>query len=180
MLPLLWAVGLAPAVQGQGMTGEILLAGMPEPFELGWQGQKDNMDMSEYVPHGETVDDWTRMITVQVFHGTANAGAASIAAQVGDKWAAACPGGTAAESVAGDEGGYDFALWAYDCAENPQTAKPESMFLKVMVGVDALYMVQYAFRASADDAMITDAMTYLKDVGVCDTRLPEKACPEGI
>ena len=174
----LFAALSLPAL-AEGLSGENLLAGLPEPFELGWQTQQDNLEMFEYVPHGEKVEDWTRMITIQVFHGKPGTDGSGVGSQMAAIWGKACAGGTGLEATTGTENGYGFAVWSYDCPLNPETQKPESMFLKAMIGADALYVVQYAYRAEADEDMVSEAVGYLKTVGVCDTRVPEQACPVG-
>ena len=173
---ILFALFASPAL-AEELSGENLLASLPPPFELGWQTQQDNLELFEYVPHGEKVEDWSRMITIQVFHGKPGADGSGVGSKMAEIWERACTNGSGAEATSGTENGYGFAVWSYDCPLNPESNKPETMFLKAMIGVDALYVVQYAYRAEADEDMVTEAITYLKTVGVCDTRVPEQACP---
>lgn len=75
---------------------------------------------------------------------------------------------------------FNDAVWLYQCPLNPQTQKPEIMWLKAIQGADALYSVQYAYRRPAEPALIGPAMSYLKSVAVCDPRKPDHPCPPGM
>ena len=46
-----------------------------------------------------------------------------------------------------------------------------------MQGNDSLYVVQVALKARPTEQATTRWMDYLRTVGVCDTRLPDRACP---
>ena len=49
------------------LQNENLLVTMPQGFKVGFQDKKNNMQMTEMVPSSETVENWTEMVTVQVF-----------------------------------------------------------------------------------------------------------------
>ena len=104
----------------------------------------------------------------------------AFAGNLGDAWAGACPGGVGRKLGSGAENGFPVTLWNYSCPLNPETQKPESMWLKVTGGTDALYSVQYAYRQAASDQLAGPALGYLKSVTVCDTRRPDRACPAGM
>jgi hypothetical protein len=64
------AVGLALVVcatagagQAQQLKNENLLVGMPQGFKLGFKDSKNGMNMQEFVPADETVQNWTEMVT---------------------------------------------------------------------------------------------------------------------
>jgi hypothetical protein len=68
-------------------------------------------------------------------------------------------------------------LWQLSCPLNPSTQKVEYTYLKAIQGNDSFYLVQVAFRYEPSDEDVTQWMQYLKQVQVCDTRIPERACP---
>jgi len=49
--------------------------------------------------------------------------------------------------------------------------------MKAIEGNDSFYLVQVAFRYEPTEADIIRWMNYLRDVQVCDSRLPGQACP---
>ena len=50
-------------------VNENLLVQPPPGYRTDFQTTKGNMQMVEWVPASETVDNWTEMVTVQIFHG---------------------------------------------------------------------------------------------------------------
>jgi hypothetical protein len=55
------------ASQAAGFQDENLIVTIPNEFQVGSHGDQGPMAIAEYVPRGETVSAWSRMITVQVF-----------------------------------------------------------------------------------------------------------------
>jgi hypothetical protein len=49
--------------------------------------------------------------------------------------------------------------------------------MKAIQGNDSFYLAQVAFRFETSNDEVTQWMNYLREVIVCDTRIPEKACP---
>jgi hypothetical protein len=179
LMALMLAAAGQPAAAAS-LKDENLLVVMPEGFKVGFPVSKGPMDMAEYVPSDETVDDWSRMVTIQIFHNPTDADPNDFAGSLGGAWAEACPGGSGEKLSTGTENGFPVALWSYACPLNPAIGKPESMWLKVTGGTDALYSVQYAYRQSATDTLAEPALSYLKSVLVCDTRRDDRACPKGM
>ena len=162
------------------LAAENLLTGIPEGFEIGFQTREGSMDMMEFIPKGETVEDWSSMITVQVFHSLGKLDADMFAGRIAEMWTAGCYDSAAERLGAGAVNGYPAAAWHYWCPLNTQTGKPEEMWLEAISGGDALYVVQYAYRADAGDEMELRALNYLAAVSVCDTRIAERDCPTGM
>jgi uncharacterized membrane protein len=68
-------------------------------------------------------------------------------------------------------------VWLQSCPLNKATGKPEITWFKAIAGNDSTYVVQLAFKAWPSKEQITSWMQYLGSVSVCDSRLPERACP---
>lgn len=162
------------------LKNENLLTPIPGGFKIGFQTRNDRENMAEYVPTQESVKDWSRMVTVQIFFGLKNTDPDAFAGALAKNWLSACAAGAAQKVTAGAENGYSFSLWMYNCPLNPQTGKPENMWLKATSGADSLYSVQYAFRREMSEELIGPAMGYLKRVSVCDTRRADRPCPDGM
>lgn len=169
--------GAAPAASPPALQDENVLTPLPEGFKVGFHARQPQMEITEQVPNGETVQDWSRMVTEQTFFGRGNADPDVFAGGLARSWAAACPGGSGARTERATENGYPASLWAFRCPLNPQTGKPETMWMKVIGGADALYSVQYAYRRALTDDLAGPALAYLKGVQVCDTRAPAHPCP---
>ena len=177
----LGALAVAPlAVGATGLQDENLLTGFPAGFIVGSAGSQGPMNMIEYVPKGETVQNWTSMVTVQIFHNLRTADPDTFIAGIGKRWAGACKDATVTRVTGGRENGFPFALWLMACPLNPSTRKPETTYFKVIGGDDALYGVQYAYRRPLDAVPIAPTMRYLHQVSVCDTRRADRPCPTGL
>ena len=174
------AFGLAAPAVAQGLEAENLLVGIPEGFELGFQDAQDGQEIHEFIPSGESVGDWSAMVTIQIFHGLADVPGDLFATNMSEGWSAACEGATVTKLTDGDVNGFPFVLWTFLCPLNPQSGKPETMYFKGISGSDAFYSVQYAFRAEHADELDSIALPYLVDASACDTRKPERPCPEGM
>ncbi|HLZ74403.1 hypothetical protein [Phenylobacterium sp.] len=169
---------LAPlAARPAPLEDENIIVNVPHDFQVGKQNQQGPMIIAEYVPHGETVQAWSRMITLQVFRNLKHFDPAKFGGGLRQSWTSACPGAEVQDLKEGQENGYPFSLWLFTCPLNPATGKPENMFGKFIGGNDALYSVQYAYRSGLTKEVIPPTMTYLGGIQVCDTRLPDRPCP---
>jgi hypothetical protein len=177
---IFFAAVSTPWPASAALQDENLLAPLPAGFKVGFRTTKALMDMSEFVPTDETVDDWSSMITVQIFHNMHMYNPETFATNMSEKWKSACTGGSAQKIRNDIENGYPISLWMFLCPLNPQTKKPENMWLKVISGQDSLYAVQYAYRKELAKELITPAMQYLRQPIVCDTRTADHPCPAGM
>jgi hypothetical protein len=169
-------LGAAVASSQTLTAGENLVFSPPQDFRVGFTASHDNGVMTEYVPDGQTVDDWAQMVTVQIFHG-ATVDAAGFLQEVGSLYMGHCPGTSAKGVFTGQSNGYVVSMLLLKCPNNPKTGKPETTAFRVIRGRDALYSVQHAWRAVASDPEVEVAMHALATVTVCDTRTAEHPCP---
>jgi hypothetical protein len=163
-------------VANADLVNENLLVQIPPGYKVGYRVERGAMVMNEMVPDGQTVNNWTEMVTVQVFHGL-KAEPQKFRDTLQSRWVAACPGGSGAAVTSGTENGYPALVWRLDCPNNPQTGQPEMTWFKAIAGNDNFYLVQKAFKFKPSQDQIDRWMTYLKSVAVCDTRIAGRACP---
>ena len=150
----------ASPVPGQSLLqAENLLFAAPSGFKVGYQANHDNRLITEYVPSGETVDDWTQMLTVQIFRGSP-LGSAAFLQNVGKRYMDACPATTAKGIFTGDTNGYVVSMLLLKCPNNPGTGKPETTAFRIIKGNDALYSVQRAFRSDPSSTELDAAEQY--------------------
>lgn len=181
LVALATALALASTgARAQGLSGENLLTGVPDGFVSGDDAAQDGQEIHEFVPSGETVDEWSRMVTIEIYHGARGADVAGFAGSIAGGWEKACPGAVAGALEDGSVNGYVYVLWRFTCPLNPATGKPETMWMKAISGADSAYVVQYAYRAELSDAREQPALAYLADTSACDTRTPDHSCPAGM
>lgn len=162
---------------GTGLENENLLAGLPDGFKVGYQAEQNNQTITEMVPEGESVEDWSTMVTVQIYLGETNITPAQAQENLTTSWFGACENSDTHPVADGAENGYSFILWQLYCPLNTSTQKPELTYLKAIQGNDSFYLVQVAFRYEPSEEDVTQWIQYLKKVQVCDSRIPEQACP---
>ena len=168
----------AGASSAAGSQDETLIAPIAQGFQLGDQGQSGpGSEIAEYIPKGETVDAWSRMVTVQIFHNLKAYDPDRFAEAIRDRGPAGCPGEQGVLVKHGQDHGYIYSIWLFTCPLNPATGKPETFYDKLISGADALYSVQYSFRSTLNRDSIPSTLAYLDRVSVCDTRRPDRPCP---
>src|SRR5690348_994763 len=99
---------LAPA--HAQLVNENLLVKMPDGYKVGWSDRNAQRVMNEMVPAGETVENWTEMVTVQIFFGLKSP-PQMFRARMGALWSKACPDSVTAPIAEGVERGYPTEVW---------------------------------------------------------------------
>lgn len=158
------------------LVNENLLVGMPEGYKVGFNDKNTSRVMTEMVPAGETVENWTEMVTVQIFYRL-KVRPAAFRDRMREILAKSCPNATTTPIGEGTENGYPYGLWLSNCPRNPATGKPEITWFKAMQGNDSFYMVQKAFKFEPSQEQVGKWMAYLRQASVCDSRLADRACP---
>jgi hypothetical protein len=154
---------------------EMLGIDVPDDFEVGYRARNQVLDMTEIVQPPETVETWTKLITLQLFYdGTRRQTAGSFYGQWRNSMRQVCVGMTET-AIKGTVDGQPAIRGVLACPKNPQTGKPENLTTVLVQGGVNLMMVQVAFRhpiAAEDNALIDRVIGSLK---VCDQRTL-KAC----
>ncbi len=159
------------------LKNENLLVGMPQGFKLGFKESKNGMNMQEFVPEAETVQNWTEMVSVQVFLGRKDLQPASFLGALQQQWAGSCKGSSATPVATGKANGYDAASILLRCPTVTSTGKPETAMIRAIKGNDSFYVVQRAVRSIPSADRLETMKKYIESVSVCDSRLPPRACP---
>ena len=169
-LPLfLLAMALAPA-PGAVQT-EMLGTDVPDSFIAGNHVRNALGEIIELVQPPETVNDWSKLITLQTFFGKAQIGLDTYYGRWRDGMRRACPGLTDAP-MRGSVDAHPAIRSRVSCPLNPQTGRPEMLDAIIVQGEANLMLAQVAFRhaiAPADQSLITRIVSNLK---VCDQRAP--------
>lgn len=175
---LLYACLFTPTVCFAQLSDENLLQNLPQGYKIDLQTKKGNMIMTEMVPQAETVNNWTEMLTTQVFLGLKNTTPDQFQALIAKTWIAISKGGEVTSVTKGEENGYPFSIWLQTCPLNPATGKPERTWVKAIKGNDSFYVVQKAFKFDPSKKQVVQWMQYFRSVAVCDTRLADRQCPK--
>lgn len=116
-------------------------------FVVGHQLERGGNAIVEHIPRGETVQAWTRMVTVQRFGGVASRISPQTLLQNMIRGLAnGCPGARTSPIQPQAVSGRTAAQFRADCPRNPQTRLPETFIARAIAGQSDLHVVQVAFR----------------------------------
>ena len=173
-LALLLMFSLACVAHGQDNTENIYFE-LPPGFEQGFEESDESFFIQEWVPKGESVNDWSEMLTLTI-QNMPNIDPVEFFNHMADGWEKSCPeyGGLLLHE--GLENNYPVALWFLKCPANPMTGKPEFAYIKGIAGNDNFYTVQLAYALLSEeitDLTINRSMAFLRQVIVCDDSKPQ-------
>lgn len=160
------------------LQGENLLQPMPAGYRIAFQDRQGGIVTTEMVPEKESSEEWTEMLTTQLYIGLKSVSPAQFRAESQRKWLEACKEGSYREVAEGDEKGYPVAVWLLSCPYSRAPGRPEMSWFKAIRGNDAFYVVQKSFRFEPSGEQAALWMRYLRELSVCDTRLPDRPCPK--
>ena len=178
IIPILLAALLFSFPANAQLTNENLLVTMPDGYIVGFQDKNAKQQMTEMVPRGQSVKDWTEMVTVQIFFNMTDVTPAAYKQRLEKLWVENCKGAESSPIGQGEELGLPVIVWLQVCPLNKDTGKPEVTLLKAIAGKDSFYVVQKAFRFQPDKPQVEQWSRYLRNVSVCDSRVADRACPK--
>lgn len=123
--------------------------------------------IAEYVPEGQTAQDWTDMVTVNDAPNSGHVSPRAFLGLIEAGWRIACPSAQSHWIRDGEEGGRPFALLMLSCSENPGTGKPEFTWIKGIQGTQGFHTVQKSFRSEPEKDDVVQWIGWLREVGLC-------------
>jgi hypothetical protein len=141
----------------------------------------DGSMIVERIPPGETVEQWTQMVTTQRFAGVIARGGTL------EEWHGYMTGGLArdcrnsrsSEPVRLTVAGKPAIEFRGDCPRNPGTGLPETYFIRAIAGTTDLHVAQVAFRRVPSAADAEWARAHLATVTLCKSGATETVCRAG-
>ncbi|MDX1809696.1 MAG: hypothetical protein R3331_09170 [Sulfurospirillaceae bacterium] len=178
MIKMLLICTLVVSSFASGLINENILMGMPQNFKVGYKAYnpKTHLSVAELIPKNESVQDWSQMITLDIYHKNLPLNAKKYTLMMKDLWKRSCAKSYTKDIAHGKENGYDFSLLMLFCPKSKVTNKSEYTWLKAIKGKDSFYVVQKAFTIPPNKSQIIKTMQYLRRVQVCDSRLGN--CPK--
>jgi len=153
------------------------LMGVPnENFEIGYESYTDEIAMTEFVPVGETVQKWSRMITIQSLIGYRPKTLESFARKFTQLVINQCSTSDHEIIWRNVQYGYNSMVLAVSCHENLVTGLSEHMLVKVIQGDDALYVVQKAWKYEPNDDQLNNWFEEMGSFIVCGKNNDFKMC----
>lgn len=148
----------------------------PINLELKYQETQGDYRIQEWIPPGESLEDWSKMFTLTDAAALTNLDPLVFFEEIGKQWESACPDFGGRVLYSGMENGYPVAVWYLYCPLNKMTGKPEFTYFKGMSGAQGFYTAQFAFAvysSQMEQPLADEAIDQLKNVSLCDEALPE-------
>jgi hypothetical protein len=162
----------APPTAQDVLKDENLHVLLPKGYKIDYQQRQGKMLITEMVPEGQNVNNWTEMVTVQVFFGgLPQVTPESFHKGLDAQWKRACQNAESQPIRKGTENGYPFTFWLEFCPENPATGKPEFTHVKAIQGTDSFYVVQKAWKYSPTEKEVGTWSKFMSTVKVIDPRI---------
>jgi hypothetical protein len=159
-------LALAAFAAGQERAEERMVSPALPGFEVGSTNSNGPVSMTEEVPRGESVQDWSAMVTT---HRMANAPLTPVqfltafAAGLNRVCANATVGGPFAVTRAGRQA----ATLTFDCPVSRATGGRETTTILAIAGSSAMFVKQVAFRPAYGGSR-SWASSFLAATKVCD------------
>ena len=180
-----WLIGVAACLAATAAWAApprewIGQAALPE-LVVAFQNVGGGSLIVERIPPGETVQQWTRMVTTQRFAGTIARGGSL------EEWrqymvgalANACQRARSSEPNRLTVGGRPAIEFRGDCPLNPGTGQPETYFIRAIEGTADLHVAQVAFRRVPSAADAEWARAHLATVTLCHVNSTDSVCVTG-
>ncbi len=176
---------LASSAQAQTAGGEQLYLAAPQGWKVGFHDLKGNVEVTELLPPGQTLKDWSAMLTVQLISGGQINDTQEILKEQIDRIQNACEDIGAGPLSVANENGYETAMRAIACAKSKQWGDGELSLYKVLRGNQRVYIVSRSWRGPAFDKQklpvptetTNEWLAFMKQVVLCDSRDPHHPCP---
>lgn len=154
------------------LKDENLLVSVPDNYKIDFQQRKGNMLITEMVPKSQNVNNWTEMVTTQVFFGgLPQVTPESFFKGLDVQWKQACRNAKSQLIRKGSENGYLFTFWMEFCPNNPATGKPEISQIKAIQGNVSFYVVQKAWKYEPTDKEVVKWSKFMSKAKVYDPRI---------
>lgn len=150
-------------------------------FVIGYQSVTARGAIREEVPEGESVKQWTRMVTTQRFTGLASMTTPeNYVANVGRSVERACPGARVDKirslAMAGPPGGRAAVRLTVDCPVLAETGLRETFVMEATAGTFDMLVKQVAFRGAHTAADMVWANAFLDSLTYCAGGSSVEAC----
>lgn len=180
----LLALAVLPA-----LADEKLFVGIPPDWSKARQQDQPDRSIVEYLPPGQTVQNWTEMVTIQKFRGT-DVDLLTYLEKLIEKFGAGCQAARQMGPRVGEENGYKAAVAYMECrGPDPATAEPgvtlkaiEFMAVKAIQGRDGLNLVERAWHGDdpaqhpLNRSTASDWVSVVRDAELCDMENLMQTC----
>ena len=180
LLALVFAVPAAAALQGENLLVPPLV-GWQQAYKAAGNGK----NMVEYVPAGETADNWTEMATIEVFLDSGGYDPAVLEQKVVEGFRLNCAGLHVDDLGGGMASKLPAKRWLTYCSKVKGLGVGEITYFEAISGKTNFYLIQRSWRGAPFDlasppvtqTKVKEWEQYMNGLAVCDSRDPARPCP---
>jgi hypothetical protein len=143
-----------------------MISKIPKGYKVAYQNKSRVGSILEMIPEGESLSQWTEMLTVQVMRNTKGYTLADFYAGMKELWADLCPCGATNIVERGREQLKPTLFWAHTCPLNKNTGQPENTWFKVVIRGGYVVVVQKAFRFEPSAEAVAYWLDFLRELRV--------------
>lgn len=140
-------------------------------YVVAYEATAGKQSIREEIPEGETLLNWTSMVTTQRFEGT-NQSALQLVQAMRESIVRSCSDVSMSEPAELEHQGFEAASYSATCRRPASQGGPETFYLMAVRTSDALLVKQVAFRSDATRENVSWAVTVLRSAIVCDDTCP--------
>jgi hypothetical protein len=166
----------------------VVRAEMPDGWRVGSESHNAAMRILEFVPPDQTVDRWDEMLTMVVIYHRSGADLLDYVNKMREDFPRGCAvPPVLSKPLRRTDHGYDSITQTVACGKTNKYGLGEAMTQKVMIGQNAIFDVQRAWRFPAaprsEDLPFFDAQraagaAYLDAVWLCDVTVKSADCSQ--
>jgi hypothetical protein len=171
---------LAAIIVGASAAGPLedvnVLLKIPNGYKVGFEDTSDMGSILELVPEGETIAQWSEMLTVQILRNKKGLTLSEYREGIEKLWALICPGSSSETVEQGFEKLHPTLIWSQACPFNRKTGKPEMTWFKVLIRNGNFVVVQKAYKFKPSIQEIAHWNAFLRETEICDPGSTTQVC----
>lgn len=171
MKALLLVAFISISLFSKELKYENLLQTFPKDYKLAYKKIQNNISFYEFIPKNEELENWTQMITTNIYHRNIGYSVDEFIDAMKTAWKNSCKESSFKDIDDSKENGYTTKTIMLHCKLSQVTNEEETTYLKAIKGRDSFYFVQKAFTGKFSKEKEKNSIEYLKNVKVCDSRL---------
>jgi hypothetical protein len=137
---------------------------IPKGFTIAYQGENDTSKVVEMISASETLENWSRMVTIQTFSDATKYDPEKYIIEISKRAKESCGKVQVEPVTTSQQNGFSFSHKVIMCEPDLKTNISEIMNIKAIKGKKAFYVAQVTNRVDIDENEIRYWALYLRDM----------------
>jgi hypothetical protein len=150
---------------GEEIKNEKINIELPKDWKVGYSNNSASQIIVELIHKSESVENWTKMVTILKLPHPEDYSLEPFFSTIIKEAHNRCSELEVTDVITNEQNGYKFMQKNFDCIKKEDNRK-EIFNMKIIKGIDYLYMIQFAYKVKISDEEYLDWAYYLKDAVV--------------